>query len=124
MGTLILSAGFIAVIAFSIYSLFGLLKSSAPYENAVAKAKDHAAVQEAIGTPIEAGWLVTGNISLENSAGDADLSIPISGPEGKATIYVVGEKSAGEWTFSTLLVEIHRTEQKIDLLEEGADGSP
>ncbi len=61
---------------------------------------------------------VSGNINVSGPSGQADLSIPISGPDGKATIYAVATKSAGQWTFSTLVVEINGTMQRIDLLEQ------
>ena len=97
--------------------VFGLMKSSGAYKDAVAKAKADSAVVEALGSPIEEGMLVSGSINTSGSSGDADLSIPISGPEGEATIFVTASKSAGQWTFSVLIVEIKGTEERIDLLE-------
>ncbi len=114
LGSLILFAGFIALM---ICLVFGIMKSSDAYKDALAKAKAHPSVQKTIGTPIEEGMFVTGSINLSGPSGQADLSIPISGPDGKATIYVVAAKSAGQWTFSTLIVEIKDTKQRIDLLE-------
>ena len=48
--------------------------------------------------------------------GHADISIPLSGPDGKGTIYVVAEKSDGQWSFSTLKVAIQPTGEIIDLM--------
>ncbi|MFC1497219.1 cytochrome c oxidase assembly factor Coa1 family protein [Verrucomicrobiota bacterium] len=114
LGSLAIFAGFIALI---ICLVFGMMKSSGVYKDALAKAKADPSVQKIIGTPIEEGMFVTGNINVNGSSGQADLSIPISGPDGKATVYVVAAKSAGQWTFSTLVVEIKETNQRIDLLE-------
>ncbi|MBN1449001.1 MAG: hypothetical protein JXA28_13810, partial [Bacteroidetes bacterium] len=47
----------------------------------------------------------------------ADISIPISGPRGEATIYAVARKSAGKWTYQSLAVEIEGTAESINLLE-------
>jgi hypothetical protein len=52
---------------------------------------------------------------VNGGSGDADLTIPISGPKGKGTIYAVATKSAGEWTYSKLVVKIDRTGDAIDL---------
>jgi hypothetical protein len=60
---------------------------------------------------------VTGNIHVSGASGDAGLSIPLSGPNGEATLFVEARKSAGRWTYSTLIVEIKATQQRIDLLE-------
>ncbi len=114
LGAIVLFIGFAAIIASFV---FGLMKSSDAYKDAVAQAKANSSVVEALGTPIEEGILVSGNINVTGSSGHADLAIPISGPNGKGTIYVVATKSAGKWSFSTLVVEINETATRIDLLE-------
>ena len=114
LGSLALFAGFIALI---VCLVFGMMKSSDAFKDALAKAKAHPSVQKTIGTPIEEGMFVTGNINISGPSGQADLAIPISGPDGEATIYVVAAKLAGQWTFSTLVVEIKDTKQRINLLE-------
>ena len=94
-----------------------MMKSSDAYKDALARAQADPRVQTAIGTPIEDGWYVIGNINVSGGTGNADLSIPISGPLGSATIWLDARKSQGTWTFSTLLVEIDDTGEDIDLLE-------
>ena len=57
---------------------------------------------------------------MEGSSGEADIAIPISGPKGQGTIHAVAKKSAGEWTYTTLEVEIKETGKRIPL-QPGAD---
>lgn len=114
LGTLVFFAGFIVLI---MYFVVGMMKSSDAYDVAVAKARAHSLVQESIGSPIEEGVFITGRINASGPSGQASLSIPISGPNGEGTILVEAEKSAGQWAFSTLVVEIKETKQRIDLLE-------
>lgn len=114
LGSLILFIGFIGLIIFFVFSM---MKSSGAYKDAVAIAKDNITIQKEIGTPIEEGFFVTGNITINGPSGQANLTIPISGPDGKAVVYVVAEKSAGTWAFSTLTAKIKKTNQRIDLLE-------
>ena len=92
------------------------MKSSDVYKEAVAHAEAHPAVRTAMGTPLEEGTLVTGELNTSGASGHADLAIPISGPNGKGTLFAVADKSAGQWTFSILVVEIKETRQRIDLL--------
>jgi hypothetical protein len=99
------------------YFVFGLIKSSDVYNDAVTKARAHPSVQESIGTPIEERMFVTGKINVSGPSGKASLAIPVSGPKGKGTIFVEAEKSAGRWTFSTLVVEIEETKKRMNLLE-------
>jgi hypothetical protein len=58
---------------------------------------------------------LSGNTNVNGASGDADLSIPISGPKGKGTIFAVAKKSGGEWTYSKLNVKIDSTGETIDL---------
>jgi hypothetical protein len=96
--------------------VFGLIKNSEPYEQALYTARTDRAVISAMGAPIEAGIFVAGNIEVSPSSGYADLAIPISGPRGSGTIYAEAEKYEGQWYFSTLEVAVEETDQWIDLL--------
>jgi hypothetical protein len=114
LGLLVLFTGFIALV---VSVVFGILKSSEVYQAALNAARSKPAVEMALGTPIEEGLIVMGNINVSGSSGNADLAIPVSGPEDEATIYAVAEKSAGQWAFSILEVEVKSTGERIDLLE-------
>jgi hypothetical protein len=61
---------------------------------------------------------------VSGTSGQADMTVPISGPKGKGTIYFVATKFAGQWSFSKLMVEIGATGQRIDLIEDPATTSP
>ena len=104
-----------ACLAFVVIVIFGALKQTDVYKTAVARAKSDSRVMAALGTPIEEGWYLSGNTSVNNGSGQADLSIPISGPKGKGTIYAVATKSGGEWSYSKLNVKIDSTGETIDL---------
>ncbi|HSV62709.1 MAG TPA: cytochrome c oxidase assembly factor Coa1 family protein [Chthoniobacterales bacterium] len=104
-----------ACLAFLVIVVFGALKQTDVYKMAVARAKSDSRVIAALGTPVEEGWYLSGNTSVNNGSGTADLSIPISGPKGKGTIYAVATKSGGEWSYSKLSVKIDSTGETIDL---------
>ena len=95
-----------------------MMKSSDAYRTALTMARADPYVQEALGSPIEEGLLVMGNINVNGSSGHADLAIPVSGPQGSGTIYVVASKSAGQWTVLRLAVDIKATNERIDLLAD------
>ncbi len=114
LGALALFAAFIILM---ITIVFGMVKSSDVYKDALATAQTHPAVVKALGSPIKAGIFVMGSINVSGPSGQADLAIPISGPNGKGTIYARASKSAGRWTFSRLVVEIKATKERIDLIE-------
>lgn len=96
--------------------VFGMMKSSDVYSQALTRAKADTTVVEALGSPITDGYFTSGNISETGPSGTAELSIPISGPKGSGTIYLEARKSTGQWTFTKLIVEIEKSNQRIDLL--------
>ena len=110
-------AGSIALI------VFNTMKSTDVYNEALARAKANPAVIDALGSPITEGFLISGNTNVNGASGEANLSIPISGPNGKATIYVAANKSLGRWNYSGLVVEIAKTHQRIDLLRSPVSAS-
>jgi hypothetical protein len=101
--------------AFLVLVVFSALKQTDVYKTAVARAKADPRVMAALGTPIEEGWYLSGKTNVNGGSGDADISVPISGPKGKGTIYAVATKSAGEWTYSKLQMKIDSTGETIDL---------
>lgn len=106
-------AGFIALI---VSLVFGLLKSTTPYKEALAKAQRDPVVIGRLGTPIQGGFLVSGNVSLSGGTGEAQLAIPLQGPRGGGTLYVEARQKAGTWTYSTLTVRPDGPGEPISLL--------
>ena len=91
------------------------MKSSDAYQIAVAKAKADPRVIAALGTPIKEGMFTSGTTNVSGGSGQADLSIPLSGPKAKGTLYAVATKSAGAWTYSKLVVRVEGTGENIDI---------
>ena len=90
----------------------------------LAKAKADSRVVNALGTPITDGYFVSGNTNVSGTSGQADMTVPISGPKGKGTIYFVAAKFAGQWTFSKLMVEVAASGQRIDLIQDPQTTAP
>jgi len=96
--------------------VFSLFKNSTVYQDAVEIATTDPAVIQQLGSPVKPGFFVSGNISTSGSSGDADFAIPVSGPQGTGTIFVVAEKSGGVWTFTTLAVKLGSDGERVNLL--------
>jgi len=106
---LVFVGGFVALI-------LGAMRGSDVAKEAFARAQSNSLVGQRLGTPITEGWLVGGSINISNSSGNADLSVPISGPKGKATVFVTAEKTAGKWDYSVMQASIEGSSERIDLL--------
>lgn len=109
-----------AFVAITLSLVFGSMKSSDVYRRAVETVKASPAAVAALGTPIEPGFFVSGNLSVNGPSGTASLSIPLSGPRGKGTVFAEATKRAGQWTFSLLVFEAGATKERTDLLAEGS----
>ena len=115
LSILAIGAAFIFLIFFVV---FATLKSSDTYKTALATATSDTRVISSLGSPIESGFFVSGSTNVSGASGKSDLSIPISGPKAKGTIYVVATKEAGEWSYSKLIVEVDKTGERIDLTKK------
>lgn len=115
LAILIFSATFVGLI---VVIVFSAMKSTDVYKDALVRAKAEPAVTEALGSPIKDGMFVSGSTNVNGASGEANLAIPIYGPKGEGTVYVVAAKSLGVWNYSNLVVEVKETKQRIDLLHE------
>lgn len=98
------------------YFVMNIIKSTDVYADSLKKAQNSAEVQAALGQPIEAGWMMQGSVNVDNGAGNADFSIPLSGPKGEGTLIVKAERAPGSaWQYKALEVQITGSDQKIDL---------
>jgi hypothetical protein len=88
--------------------VFGLLKSSEPYQHAVVVASRNPDVMRELGAPIAPGWYVSGNINVSENSGSANMAIPLNGSLHRGTVYVLAKKTDGVWRYD-----------KLEMLEEG-----
>lgn len=120
----VVPVGFVLLLLLAITFVGGILlivetsfQHSGCYIQALARARADGNVVQRMGQPLVPGWLALGSINISGPSGNADISIPVSGPKGKGTIYVVAKKSAGEWNFEKLQVEVEGETLRIDLLK-------
>ena len=119
LAAVLLSLFAAAVLAF-VSALFGMIKSSDAYQHPLQQAQRSPAAIAALGEPIRPGWLVTGNISVNGPSGEANLQIPLDGPKASGDLFVEAKKSAGAWSYQTLVLQLDGGGQRIDLLQEDA----
>jgi hypothetical protein len=105
--------------------VMGGMRNSDVAKEAVARAQANPAVAQRLGAEINQGWMMSGSINVAaGGSGDANLAVPISGPKGKATLYVTARKSAGVWNYSQMQATIAGTGESIDLLTASALTQP
>ena len=112
VGLLVVLAAFVGGIMLIVVTA---MKSSDPYKVAVQRAETNERVTAALGMPVTEGWFLTGNINVNGGGGNANISVPLSGPKGKGTLYVNALKSEGVWEYQKLFVRVDGTGEAIDL---------
>jgi hypothetical protein len=115
----LVAAAFLCMVLFVggiVTLLMGAMRGSDVAKEAVARAQSNALVMQRLGAPISEGWLVGGSINVSPGSGDADLSVPISGPKGTGTVYVKAQKSTGAWAYNSMVATFDGSSEKIDLL--------
>ena len=98
-----------------------MAEDSDAHKYAMEKVNANQQVIELLGEPIETGSVIKGGnyqYSYKNGRTTANLNIPIKGPKGEAMMYVEGEETDDEWTYSVLKVVISDTGEHIDLLTD------
>jgi hypothetical protein len=95
---------FVAFAAVVTFIAFGAMKRSHVYREALSQAQNDPRVVAALGSPIEAGWWVKGNVHLDSNGGVADLTFPISGPKAKASEHAVATYDGSKWNYERLTV--------------------
>lgn len=114
-GCTVLFLAVIVIIAAVVFGVFGLLKKSQPFSDSIAAANANPTAVEVLGEPIESGFFVTGNISLENENGTAKLDIPVSGPKGEGSVRIEGTKDASGWTYQVWELRVDGNPEPIQL---------
>lgn len=97
--------------------VFGLLKSSEPYQHAVAVACSNPKVVRELGAPVSPDWYVSGGMKESGASGNANLSIPLKGSLHRGTVYVVAKKTDGAWQYTELRMVVEGRESPIELLQ-------
>jgi len=88
------AAGLLAAAAFLFLWQFKNHPSYDATENFLITSTDLAGI---IGRPVEMGFFPTGNISATSSGSTAAYTVPVSGPNGTATVDVGLQEIDGEW---------------------------
>lgn len=108
---------FVLFIAGIFFGVTSMMKDSDAYKETITKVQHNKLVIEKLGSPIEDDGMTSGSINFINDIGNCDLQIPIKGPKGKGTVFVVAEKR-GIWKYSEMTVLINATKEEIDLLKK------
>ena len=85
------------------------LRASPAFAPAMNLVSRSAEAKAALGEPIRAGAGVRGAVRNSTASGYAVLAVPVSGPKGKGTLYVVANRLGSDWDIEReVLLEYRR----------------
>ena len=94
----------VAFCAAMVIFVFGAIKRSDVYTEALSRVKADQRVVAVLGEPIEPGFWVSGNVNINNGKGNADFEFPVKGPRGGAKVHAVASTEGQKWEYTTLVV--------------------
>ena len=93
---------------------YNMVTTHPVYTQGVERASSDPTVREWLGTPIEAGFFTEAEI---NETDQARLTLPLTGPEGSATLEMDAYLVDGRWEFENLEVTSHETGETVQLAD-------
>ena len=75
-----------------------------------------------IGEPIETDGIMQGSMNYSNGDASADITIPLKGPKGKASVSIKGDKREDVWIYEAFYITIKDTQEQINLLDKNLEG--
>lgn len=112
LGLIVIGAAFSIGVYFFAMSV---IQKTDVYKEAFKRVQDSAEVQNALGTPITAGWTFSGSVNYTNGSGMSNFTVPVTGPKGEGTLTVKADKSPGTgWQYEVLEVQLPDG-RKVDL---------
>jgi hypothetical protein len=108
-----------AVCAFALFffCVFALVEvmmhASGGYKLALDRVNKSPCAVAVLGSPIRAGWNTTGDTNENGPNGTANLTIPVTGPKGKASLDLEAKKAEGVWEINSLKLDTDSDELQI-----------
>src|SRR5437773_7026741 len=97
------------------------IHSSEPFQIAVSKLRASSEAQKVLGSSIESGWLVRGEIVPDMSE---TVIAPVSGTNGRGALTFRAERINSVWTFPRLQLWLPHGVRIVDLSDKPASALP
>ncbi|WP_432411993.1 cytochrome c oxidase assembly factor Coa1 family protein [Rasiella sp. SM2506] len=109
----------VLIVAFAGTLFFGitsLMEDSDAYKQVLFNASKNQELIASIGEPITQEGIIGGSINNSNGFKTSELTIPLKGPNGAATVRVEGSGVGDTWTYTVMDAYIEGSDIIVDLL--------
>jgi len=108
--------GVIVLIAALFFGIQSVMKNNGAFELTMRELNASPAVVAAFGTPVEAGFFVSGSIETGGTSGKANLSVPISGPKAAGVAVAEAVVEVGRWKLLYLATRVEGADEVITVV--------
>lgn len=96
----------------------GYMRSLPPYRMALQELRSNRDAALFLGPPVEAKGQIQGSFQINNSASNADLTIPVQGAIHKGALHVVATAVGDEWTLETVVLQVRDPQRRFVIVKE------
>lgn len=111
----------IVIIAAGAYTFATKMKTASGSDAALIAAQSNQELIAILGEPIESDGFGNINISIKNSVKTSNVTVPIKGPNGEATIHIISQGEGDDRVYEVYNVTIDGSNQVIDLQHKKID---
>ena len=118
---LLLVVGLVVLLFVTVTSL---MRNNDAYMMSMNMVRTDERVTALFGQPIDDDGFVSGNVSIKGSKGEADFSIPVTGPGCEGKVISRATREAGTWTIRLLFVQPECQKAPIVLVNKDSTAIP
>lgn len=101
-----------------IFGFTSAVNDSTAFKEAMKRTSENEYIVSTLGEPIEKDGLGSTSMNYSNGLKTVQFSIPIKGPNGTATLKVIGEGIDDTWKYAQMDVFLSERDTIVNLLEE------
>lgn len=104
------------VVVISVPAALFAIRNSDVFQGSLDLVSKNAQVIEAVGEPIQSGWVVAGRIKTSGSTGEASLNYSIKGLKDSGQVEMEAVRAFGKWKYTKIQVLLENSKNVIDVV--------
>ena len=116
--TILMAGSILALTLTATVTFFFHRTTRRPVAAALIVARKSPDFQRAIGEPFHVRFMSTGTVLEKDGNGNADLTIPVSGPRGKGRLFEWAQEANGKWHLCSLSFQQDNSPKGVTLVND------
>jgi hypothetical protein len=116
VGGLIVLGLLLLLVGAAVFGTMASVRSSSPYQEAISRLYASPQVIEALGEPLQTGFIFFGSYQGHGYSGEEDFKLRVSGPKGRGALYVCASRNNNRWRTDIMRFSVDGSSEAVDLL--------